>query len=234
MDLATTRRWAREGTALLRAALDRVDDERLAAPTSLPGWTGRHLVAHVAANADALRNLVHWARTGEPTPMYSSPEQRNADIETAAAQPPALLRARVAISADALERALDSLTPEQWQHAVRTAQGREVPAAEIPWMRTREVMIHAVDLDGGVTFDDLPEDFLLALVEEVAARRSTGGTGPALTVRTAGRAWSVTGRGDPVEVRGSLPAVAAYLVGRPTSTSLTSSTGVVPDLPAWL
>lgn len=41
-----------------------------------------HVLAHVCANAEALRHLAHWARTGEETPMYSSPTQRNEDIET--------------------------------------------------------------------------------------------------------------------------------------------------------
>lgn len=40
-----------------------------------------HVLAHVCANAEALQHLAHWARTGEETPMYSSPTQRNEDIE---------------------------------------------------------------------------------------------------------------------------------------------------------
>ena len=53
-------------------------------PTALPGWTRKHLVAHLAGNAEALLRLLHWAGTGERTPMYTSPEQRNADIESLA------------------------------------------------------------------------------------------------------------------------------------------------------
>ena len=234
LDLATTRRWSREGTALFTAALDRLDDGQLAGPTALPGWTGRHLVAHVAGNAEALLRLVHWARTGEPTPMYASPDQRDADIERGATQPPELQRRRVHETAGELEDALAALTPAQWQQPVRTCQGRDGPAPEIPWMRARELMLHAVDLPGGVTTADLPEDFLLALVDDVTAQRSTGATGHALTLRAAGRAWTVPGLDAPVEVQGPLSAVAAYLVGRPTDPPLTSNTGQVPDLPAWL
>jgi len=64
--------WMADGTQIFLAAIDRLSDEDLADPTELDGWTGRHLVAHVAANAEALLNLVHWARTGEETLMYSS------------------------------------------------------------------------------------------------------------------------------------------------------------------
>lgn len=69
------RRWAQLGTALFVQAAD-LGDTGMDAPSTLPGWTRKHLVAHIAANADALGNLVHWAATGDRTPMYSSP--RNA------------------------------------------------------------------------------------------------------------------------------------------------------------
>ena len=65
-------RWTRDGTTLFLAEAD-LGDAALGEPSALPGWTRRHLLAHVAANAAALGNLVHWAATGEPTPMYSSP-----------------------------------------------------------------------------------------------------------------------------------------------------------------
>ena len=62
--LDRSRTWMNEGTVIFDRALAAADDELLTGPTGLAGWTGRHLLAHVAANADALRNLVTWARTG--------------------------------------------------------------------------------------------------------------------------------------------------------------------------
>ena len=44
-------------------------------------------------------------------------------------------------------------------------------AAETPWMRSREVMVHAVDLATGLTFADLPEDFLAALRADITVKR---------------------------------------------------------------
>ena len=87
-------------------------------------------------------------RTGEETPMYSSPEQRDADIEAGATRPAAELRDWVA-PAPRRSRRTSALDDEQWARQVRTAQGRTVPATEIPWMRAREVMVHAVDLEAG-------------------------------------------------------------------------------------
>ena len=178
--------WVVEGTALCRRALVDLDG-----PSLLPGWTRRHVVAHLSLNAEALGNLVHWARTGEQRRMYSSADQRTTDIEAGALRPPDDLRAWFDESASNLAKAMDELTAEQWQAPVRTAQGRQVPATEIVWLRSREVMIHAVDLGAGVTFADLPTDFLQALSRDIRNKR-----------------------GDAPEVRGPLPETTAYLAGR--------------------
>jgi maleylpyruvate isomerase len=76
-------RWVAEGTALARKAMVDLDG-----PSLLPDWTRKHVAAHLALNAGALGNLVHWARTGEKRLMYSSPEQRNADIEAGGSTSP--------------------------------------------------------------------------------------------------------------------------------------------------
>ena len=81
---ADARRWSADGTDVFLAETSSLTSAGYAAPTALPGWTRRHLVAHVAANADALGNLVHWAATGEVTPMYATPEERVAAIERTA------------------------------------------------------------------------------------------------------------------------------------------------------
>ena len=86
--------WAEQGTKLFLGALAELRDNELDLPSALPVWTRRHLVAHLAGNAEALLNLVRWAATGEETPMYSSPHQRNADIEAGAHRPAGDLRAR--------------------------------------------------------------------------------------------------------------------------------------------
>ena len=71
--------------------MGRLTDQEFDRPSLLPGWDRRHVVAHVARNADALVNLMTWARTGEETPMYPSVEARDAGIaEAAALDPPAL------------------------------------------------------------------------------------------------------------------------------------------------
>ncbi|MGW5641121.1 maleylpyruvate isomerase family mycothiol-dependent enzyme, partial [Streptomyces sp. NPDC003832] len=189
--LDDARRWSRIGTELLVKAAQ-FDEAGCAAPSLLPGWSRAHLAAHVAANAEALANLVHWAATGEPTPMYASPEERLAGIERGRALPAAELTDWLRESAAALERGTAALGEERWRTPVVTAQGRTVPAAEVPWLRSREVCVHAVDLANGVTFADLPSDFLTALCEDVVAKRSAA-PGPALSLRAPGAAWGPAG-----------------------------------------
>lgn len=194
---ADSRRWMAEGTRALATAVDSLTEEAYAEPTVLPGWTRKHVVAHVAANAGALGNLVHWAATGERTPMYSSPEQRAAEIESGAQRTGTELTAWFHESEETLEKTMSGLGEEQWQTEVVTAQGLTRTATDIPWMRAREVWIHAVDLGTGVTFTDLPGDFLEALVAEIRAKRGVdalpGGPLPGVAAWLAGRPHSLTG-----------------------------------------
>jgi maleylpyruvate isomerase len=214
-----TRTWAEVGTRLLLEGLDLLDDAALDEPCALPGWSRRHLLAHVASNAEAIGRLLTWARTGVETPMYASPEQRAADIETGATRPD--LRAWVAESAGDLARAMAGTPAAAWDAWVVTAQGRTVRARETPWLRARETCVHAVDLDAGVTFDDLPPDFLAALINDVATWRSTR-PGLAVVLVTPRTHHEITGEGRPRRVELPLATAAAWLTGR------------LPDLPRWL
>jgi len=228
---ADSLRWMAEGTTLLLGALQAVPDAKLSDPCALPGWSGKHLVAHVALNAEALMNLATWARTGMETPMYSSPTQRDDDIERGAKQPVAELRDRVVETAVALDASLAGLSESQWEQPIRTRQGRAVTGEEIPWMRSREVMVHAVDLAASVGFADLPADFLASLVDDIAAKRDGAG----LVLVATDQDWRWTVPGEPAsEVHGTVAGLAAYLSGRETSDVAGAGGRLVPRLGPWL
>jgi maleylpyruvate isomerase len=203
--LDDARRWMDEGQRLVSTAIAALDEEAYSADSLLPGWTRRHLVAHVAGNADALGNLATWAYTGVETPMYASPDERAAGIDRGATLTGADLTAWEARSAAALTHGLGRLSDKHWAREIRTAQGRRLPATEIPWLRAREVMVHAVDLGTGIGFAELPTDFLGALVADITAKR-----------------------GNVPAVDEPLPEVAAWLAGRPHSMT------DAPDLGPWL
>lgn len=223
-----SRRWMQDGLKLIADAASGLDEAACSAPTQLPGWTRKHVIAHVAANAEALGNLVHWAATGEPTPMYSSPEARAAGIQDGVRRRVDDLDSWLRTSGADLEVAMSKLTDQHWQTPVVTAQGRTVPAIELPWMRSREVCVHAVDLDRGVAFAHLPADFLTALCDDVVAKRSSSpGISVALIATDADSSWQLPGPNAVATIRGPLADITAYLTGRPHHLA-------APSLPAWL
>jgi maleylpyruvate isomerase len=186
--MTDARTWMRQGTKLFLDAVAELSDHAFDEPSGLPGWTRRHLVAHLHYNAEALRRLVSWAATGVEQPMYASSHARAEEIEQGALLPVSTLRELVATSAAALESDLDALPDARWAAEVRTAQGRLLPAAQIPWLRAREVTVHAVDLRAGVTFADLPEGFVAELMVDVVRKRAANDHGPELAAWLTGRA----------------------------------------------
>src|ERR1700689_2727132 len=122
--------WVQDGTERLRGQLAGLPDEALDGPTALPGWNRRYLFSHLAANADALRNLVHWARTGQEPRMYASAQAREEDIAAGALAPSSALRARFDAAAAALAGDFDAMTDGAWEGQGITAQGLTRPASE--------------------------------------------------------------------------------------------------------
>lgn len=169
--LEDSRRWTADGSALLRATVAGLTDAEVRTASCLPEWTVGQLVAHIAANADALGNLVHWAATGIETPMYPSVEARQAAIEQARTKDAGELLEWLDQAGSQLEAGFDALSEAQWTATVKTIQGRAMPATEIPWLRSREVLIHTVDLDRGIGFADLPADFVEALIDDICTKR---------------------------------------------------------------
>ena len=144
-------------------------------------------------NAEALRRLVRWARTGQAFPMYAGAEQRATEIDTGSRFPPRTIRELVHTSARRLGDDLATLPEPAWYAKVVTAQGRIVSASEIPWLRTREVAVHLIDLDAGVDFADLPDGLAEALATDALTRRLGQGHGADLA------RW-LTGRGGPPDL----------------------------------
>ena len=119
-----------DGTKLFLGTLAAIGDGDLDRPTALPGWTGRHLVAHVHYNARALLRLTRWAATGQESRMYASPGQRSSEIEEGATRPAAELRDLVQRSAGDLEAALLVEVERQRARLFRIGLGPR-PAAQV-------------------------------------------------------------------------------------------------------
>ncbi len=228
---------ARRGQAYFSRALNELRTDELDAPSLLPGWSRRHVVAHVGLNARALTRLTEWAATGVETPMYASPAERDAEIELAATLPARALRNLSAHAAVHLDVEWRDLAPEAWDATVRTALGREVPARETVWMRTREVWVHAVDLDAGCSFRQFPPELVDALLRDVLAawRRRGLADVPPVVLEPADRpAGAPVAVRDAVRLRGRAADLAQWATGR-GSHGVTTATGApVPPPPRWL
>jgi len=217
----------RRGEMFFLAQLDRVDDHGFVQPSALPGWSRAHVVAHLARNADALGNLLAWARTGVETPMYPSTDARAEGIESSAQQPREALVADLRSASARLVDAATSMPADAWDAHITTRSGRDIPASEVPWMRIRESWVHAVDLAAGASFADLPSIVVDALLDEVASGLVGRDDCPAMTISAGARSWEVGAAGDPIAVRAAEPDVLAWLLGRGPLEG-------APTVPPWL
>lgn len=235
--VAAVLRHARAGSAYFEKQLGECSDAELDGATLLPGWTRRDVAAHVGFNAVAIGRLAEWAGTGVPTPMYESVEERNREIERGATLDPAALRALVSGSAARLDAQWRDLPENAWANMVRTIQGREVPASETVWMRTREVWVHAVDLAAGGSFTEIPAEVLERILGDIVRAWKERGDGRDLVLRiTGGERDSVLGDTAsvaPEVVAGTLAGLAEWATGR-GSAGVTTAGAAMRDAPRWL
>ena len=223
----------------LLATTTGLSDARAREPSLLPGWTRGHVLTHIARNADGLRNLLIWARTGTETPMYASAERRSADIEAGAGRPGAALAADVGESAAAFVAEAASLPDDAWIVPVRTLNGLPFPARGVLERRLSEVEIHHVDLAAGYGPADWPDDFLTEALPRVAESFAGRDDVPPCVLWAEGVKDSLRigpDRAGPsrVVIRGQPADLLAWLLGRGDGTALTvAARGPLPALPPW-
>ena len=138
----------------------------LRAPSLLPGWSRAHVLAHVARNADAMRNLLIGARVGQRRPAYASAQAREDDIEASAAQVPRDLMNDLADSAMALRTMIRQLPAEAWSFGVQMLDSGPFPAADLLTRRLAEVELHHCDLGIGYDAAKWPASFVQAQLPE--------------------------------------------------------------------
>jgi maleylpyruvate isomerase len=225
-------------TARLAATAAALTDGQAREPSLLPGWSRGHVLTHVARNADGLRNLLIWARTGIETPQYPSRDARQAAIEAGAGRPAAELAADLRQSAAAFAGEAASLPAPAWDAPVRGATGPEHPAWFALFRRLTEVEIHHVDLGAGYAPSDWPARFVTDELERVIGQFADRDDVPACVLEVAGaRRRLVLGPASAaraptaVTVAGPGCWLLAWLTGRDAGTMLSVSTGPVSTGP---
>lgn len=225
-------------TERLIATAATLDDAGLAAPSLCPGWTRAHVLTHVARNADALSNLLGWARTGRENPMYPSVEARNADIEAGATRPAAEIVDDLRVSADRFVRAVMEMPDDGWERQVRrgpAATGEPLPGRRVLWLRLRELEVHHADLRTGYGPADWPAAFVRRALDETVRAFGRREDVPAVTLEIDGAGVEHLGAEAPVTVGGSPSEVLSWLIGRSSGSGLrVQPAGALPALPSWL
>ncbi len=148
-----------DATQRLLGAARVIAESDLRQPSLLPGWTRAHVLAHLARNADALRNLLVGARSGQQRPAYASPQAREAGIEHGAGQRAKDLMADLADSAMALRTVSRQLPDDAWRFPVRIMDSEPFPAVQVLTRRLVEVELHHGDLGTGYGPADWPAAF---------------------------------------------------------------------------
>jgi maleylpyruvate isomerase len=211
-------------------------DEQAREASLLPGWSRGHVLAHLARNADALRNLLIWARTGVVTPMYPNASDRNEQIEAGSGRPAAVLLADLTGSASEFAAESARLSGAEWAAEVRGPGGVTQPGWYTLWRRLSEVEIHHVDLGAGYRPTDWPADFAaqrLAVTASDFARPDCPRV--ALRADDSGAEYEIgPGNGKaPLTVTGPSRQVLAWLIGRSDGTDLAADpAGPLPALPS--
>jgi maleylpyruvate isomerase len=141
---------------VLDTATQRLIDEarmmagsNLRAPSLLPGWSRAHVLAHLARDANAMRNVLMGARAGQDRPAYASPQARNAGIHSSATAGARELVDDLAGSAMALRTVARQLPDEAWRYQVRVLDSPRFPASQVLIRRLAEVELHHCDLGIG-------------------------------------------------------------------------------------
>jgi maleylpyruvate isomerase len=149
-----------------------IAESDLRQPSLLPGWTRAHVLAHLARGADAMRNVLIGARSGEDRPACASERAREAAIEDAARQQAKDLVTDLADSAMALRAVARQLPGAAWQYPVRIAGSAPFPAAGLLARRLVEVELHHGDLGTGYGPARWPAAFAdLDLAEPMRSQR---------------------------------------------------------------
>lgn len=148
--------------AMLLDAVGDLTDAAARAPSSLPGWSRGHVLTHLARSGEGDALTVEGAIRGEVLEKYpGGPEQRTRDIDAGAGRSVDDLRADLLSTQRRLVDAWGRVSGDRWERLTLTPMGPRTVAGTVH-ARRREILVHLVDLDVGVSPDELPVDYVTA------------------------------------------------------------------------
>jgi maleylpyruvate isomerase len=185
--------WARRGTAYFARVLNGLSDNALDEPSLIPGWTRRHVTAHVAYQARHLAQLIEEITDAAPAP-HMDDIQAAALVEEGSTLPARALRNLFYHTEVHLNVGWRDLSDTDWDRQVRF-EGKDVKLAQTPWLRARSIWIHSVDLAGNGSFLDIPPALVEAMLAEISDRGGTKREGMSIIGAPADMLRWLAGRG---------------------------------------
>jgi maleylpyruvate isomerase len=165
--------WAaRDATERVSVVVADLTDDDARGASRLPGWSRGHVLTHLARNADGNRNMVEGAIAHDVRDMYpGGADGREAAIDAGADRAASELVADFVDASAALDDAFGRMPDDAWDRLGVTLAFGPVEMRKVVWSRRRELLVHLVDLDLGVSPADLPDDYLAGDAEWLRANR---------------------------------------------------------------
>lgn len=137
-------------------ALARLDEESLAAPSALPGWSRLTVACHLRYGGEALAQMTSAAIEGRRASYYPEgrARQRPTTLERRRGERPADVVRALREGGDQLQRVWSELSEEEWQAAVEEPDDNPdlgtVALSWLPLLRLTELEVHGADVALGL------------------------------------------------------------------------------------
>ncbi|GAB5079926.1 maleylpyruvate isomerase family mycothiol-dependent enzyme [Arthrobacter sp. AD-310] len=220
-------RLGRETDMFLATAAS-LSDHEMAARSLCEGWSRADVIAHVAANARALVQLIEWAATGEEHRLYASPQARAAAFAALAALPREELLAELRTSAEYFAQQAQRLGGPLTAPEIGL-NGSALAATSIVALRIAEVVVHHHDLDTAWTIEEADPDSLLDALEAVV-RSLRGKCAPGMILVTEERDQWIIGDGA-LRIESDREGMLQWLA-RGDAEHIEAD-GLLPAIPSW-
>jgi maleylpyruvate isomerase len=164
MDVAAVIDAVDARTVAVVAALERLDEDELRAPSTLPDWSRLTVTCHLRFGAEGFLRLTRSAITGEPAAFYPGgrERQRPSTLQPSPGEGPRDVVRSLAEHSATLHATWQAFDASHWEHIVTEPDDNRnlgrLPVAVVPLLRLTEVEVHASDLDVGL--DDWSTTFV--------------------------------------------------------------------------
>jgi maleylpyruvate isomerase len=209
----------------LNTLLADLDEATARAASGLPGWSCGHVITHIANFSEAMTRQVEEALQGRLVEVYDGGRPaRDAGIEAGAHRPAADLTSHLTQATTALITAWDKVGPDDWTRPILHRNSNLSAGLDATW---RELAIHTVDLDLGVTPSSWSPAFCLHLLDFLRPRTPES---IHLVLQSNDAPTWQTGTGKPHVLTGALTDLTAWYAGRPHPGPIS---GPTPALLPW-